>query len=578
MPLGVKDKGDATTSRSVTRKRNGSLTTPDELQEIKNSADGRRFLEKFSLLCPPGEPPSIEAISICLHQIAAMPGLSRQTVNAVRAAAFLLEELGENCVNETVKDAFDSQITEFTSDMKMLVEHVNEKIDNHLQVALEQITKATEASVARQAANVQPPQPMPTASQANTYASALINPPAHVNPKLAAKEGIKARQFLLQGLKETKYGKFDTQKLKAELNRIAKDGGMKEGKIRSVIAQKDDSILIEVDSDSSAKWFTDSINRVEFCGLLGDHVSFRTRAFNVLAFNVPLTVDPRDFNHRAEINEVNDLEDLAITALRWAKPLNRRSPQQKSAHLVLTFNSSEAANHAISNGITICHKKCHVERVKKEPLRCLKCQGWNHMARDCPEMFSTCGNCAGEHKTADCPTPRARRCVSCQSNSHASWSRECPTFLRRVRDFNERNPENLLPFFPTADPWTWSTGDTNPPAHTNSYSSQNAANRPVNAKTNTGKARAPPGKGDTYIPEHERHWEPHPTSRHNSPPSDDWWQRQMTGVGTPSGQSNTENAPTTSQPRASGSRTNVGTASQASNSGNAGPSNLNSHA
>lgn len=32
-----------------------------------------------------------------------------------------------------------------------------------------------------------------------------------------------------------------------------------------MILQKDGSILIEVDSDEAAKWFTNEINRVAFC-------------------------------------------------------------------------------------------------------------------------------------------------------------------------------------------------------------------------------------------------------------------------------------------------------------------------
>jgi hypothetical protein len=233
-----------------------------------------------------------------------------------------------------------------------------------------------------------------------------------VNPKLAAKEGIKSRQFVLMGIKESAFGQHDTQKLKEELNKISRSLGLKDGKIRSLLSQKDGNHLIEVDSDVSAKWFANSVNSVEFCSIIGEDVSFKKRVFNVMAFNAPLTVDPSDDKHREEINEANDLEGNTVRAIRWAKPMNRRSPHQRSAHLVLSFTNPEAANRAISSGITICNKKCHVERIKREPIRCLKCQGWNHMARECAAMFSRCGNCAEAHRTADCEQPRKTRCVS----------------------------------------------------------------------------------------------------------------------------------------------------------------------
>ena len=67
------------------------------------------------------------------------------------------------------------------------------------------------------------------------------------------------------------------QTFKVSLNKTAKELGLMGGKIRSVILQKDGSILIEVDSDALAKWFTNEINRVEFCVTLGDGVRFKNR-------------------------------------------------------------------------------------------------------------------------------------------------------------------------------------------------------------------------------------------------------------------------------------------------------------
>ena len=131
------------------------------------------------------------------------------------------------------------------------------------------------------------------------------------------------------------------------LNKTAKELGLLGGKIRSVILQKDGSILIEVDSDEAAKWFTNEINRVAFCVSLGDGVRFKSRIFNVLAFNVPLNLDPNDDDHCAEINETNDLEANTITTIRWAKLINRRSSNQRTAHLVLSFSNPEDANYAL---------------------------------------------------------------------------------------------------------------------------------------------------------------------------------------------------------------------------------------
>ena len=43
----------------------------------------------------------------------------------------------------------------------------------------------------------------------------------------------------------------------------------------------------------------------------------------------------------------------------------------------------------------------------------------------------------------------------CNSNTHSSWDRECPTLAKKTEEFDSRNPENSLPFFLMVNPWTW---------------------------------------------------------------------------------------------------------------------------
>ena len=53
----------------------------------------------------------------------------------------MLEEMEDTQINESVKEAFDSQITEFTSDMKMLVEDARNKLDDHFKATEERLTQ-----------------------------------------------------------------------------------------------------------------------------------------------------------------------------------------------------------------------------------------------------------------------------------------------------------------------------------------------------------------------------------------------------------------------------------------------------
>ena len=437
-------------------RRNGPSSLPEELQEIKDSLEGRKYLEKHSLLCPAGEPATHTSLATCLHQISQMAGLQRPATNAIRSVAFLLDEMEDLQVNETIKEALDSQMTEFTSDMKILIDDTKEKIEEHIKNAGERL------------ANITPPIPTSVrlameTGPAYSYALALINPPAYANPRVAAREGIKARQFLITGIKNSKFSHLDTLQLKAELNKILIDLGLTSGKIRAITSSHNGGTVIEADNDEAANWFSAEDNQRKLCENIGIDAEFRTRQYNIIAFNTSLALEPGNAEHRQEICEANNLEPGTIISAKWAKAVDKRTPTQRTAHLLLTFNNAGAANRAITNGLSICSKRCHVERTKREPIRCLKCQGWNHLAKECTEERDKCANCAGSHRTFSCLV-EDRRCVSCNTEDHASWSRKCPTFLRKIDEYNIRNPDNLLQFFPTTDPWTWSVNDGSVPS------------------------------------------------------------------------------------------------------------------
>jgi len=72
--------------------------------------------------------------------------------------------------------------------MKLLVEDAKEKIDKHIQDKVRLGTPTTGNPVGQ--------------THTQSYASALVNPPPHANPKLAAREGIKARQVMIEGIEK----------------------------------------------------------------------------------------------------------------------------------------------------------------------------------------------------------------------------------------------------------------------------------------------------------------------------------------------------------------------------------------
>jgi len=326
---------------------------------------------------------------------------------------------------------------------------------------------------------------------------------------------------MLEGIDQNSpIGKMDGTQLKAEFNKIMGEIGWKGKGIRSAIIQKNKGVLIELETDEAFRWINKKENKFQFSVEVGLDVVFKPRSHTVIAFNVPLTINPENKAHRKEICKANHLETESISSIRWVKPVARISHEQKSAHLFISFTDPFSANRALSSGLSICNKKIQAEKVKKEPTRCLKCQGWNHYAYECISTVDKCSNCVENHRTSQCPDPSRQYCVSCNASDHSSWSRSCPTYMRKVSDCDSRNPENLLQFFPTTEPWTWTTSANIKPAmnrrhdiYRPSYEHDQRTPKENSYRPRRGDWYRPAQEHDTYFPSsvvdpYEYSWKP----------------------------------------------------------------------
>jgi hypothetical protein len=178
----------------------------------------------------------------------------------------------------------------------------------------------------------------------------------------------------------------------------------------------------------------------------------KKRSHPMIAYYVPLNLNTENPAHMAEIIEANNLQSDDLLKIRWAKPPARRVPNQICGHLILTFSNPDTANRAKTEGLIICSKRVSVLKYKKEPICCMKCHGRNHIAAKCTQSFNRCGTCGlREHRTSAC-TSKSTYCVNCGVDDHTSWSRECPTFMRKCHEFDVKHPENSLPYYPSSEP------------------------------------------------------------------------------------------------------------------------------
>ncbi|KAF8256341.1 hypothetical protein EI94DRAFT_1505875, partial [Lactarius quietus] len=127
---------------------------------------------------------------------------------------------------------------------------------------------------------------------------------------------------------------------------------------------------------------------------------------------------------------------------------------QTCTHAIFTITSATAANTLLKDGLYICNTHTFPKKLKYKPKQCMKCCKWGHFAMECKAEADICGTCSEQHKTKDCKVEDKRYCLSCRSNTHASWDHNCLEFLRKCIEYSSFHPKNNLVFFPTGEDWT----------------------------------------------------------------------------------------------------------------------------
>ena len=233
-----------------------------------------------------------------------------------------------------------------------------------------------------------------------------------------------------------------------------KEDGSPELKIQSLKILKNGGILLEFDNKETVNWLKHDEHRKRFVNATGGKLNIKDRLFNIVVQFIPISTALEEDATLRNFEEDSKIPPNSIVSARWIKPINKRSPFQRFAHAIFSISSATVANHLIKQGIYINRENLRAHKDKKEPLRCLKCQNWGHVARTCKATNDTCGTCADNHRSSACPSEKPSFCVSCNSTDHPSSSRKCPEFIRRCNDLNARTPENVMPYFPTEEEWT----------------------------------------------------------------------------------------------------------------------------
>lgn len=454
----------------------------DPEHDVKDSNAARKFLIS-GMYVPPDVPFTIDVLANVILGLTQAKGVSgcKTTQVALRSVAFIMNHVDldsrTDIIMAGITERLDARladvqidliegITNMESSVREIVEKAGTAMDDVRDAVegatqkLEGVTKNVRGATQNMEGATQNIQGAATsykeALTKGITASQPFTQVTTIDPRMRAREGIRQRQILIDLASDG-----DTSELKACAITILVEAANKAlktldadtvHKVAGASRLRNGGILLEMGSAAAAVWLKEAGRTENFVAALEPGARLRTRLYSTVAQFVPVSFGPENEAELREIEETNSMKPGAIGTARWIKPINRRQTHQSMAHLAIRYTSAEDANLALLNGIIICGTRVMSIKAKREPIRCLKCHGWDHLAAACTKG-DKCGTCAGEHRTMTCNS-KAYRCVSCGTAGHASWSRECPTFKVKCMQMDKRLPENSMPYYPTDEVWT----------------------------------------------------------------------------------------------------------------------------
>jgi hypothetical protein len=364
------------------------------------------------------------------------------------AIANMVEALVDREEGKGMKERVEEAMAGVKDELKETMKKEMEEMRKETGEMMKGIMETMKASTPRATQATQRPTYSTVAAAAGAMGGAT-------DARTVARKVIQARQIRLTW--EGEGGRIRKESKPKEIRTALEDTIEFKGqahKIKTIQREKGEAI-VEMDNEEGAQWLREELDNEATKKDLG--VTVEGRKWYLMLKFVPITFDRE--KELEEMLEENGIDQRHVPQARWTKKEERRTKEQTVAHLSLTVTNENTLNYILAKGLIVHQEWKQAVKMKQEPIRCFRCQGWGHIGRDCAEEKETCRTCGEQtHETKDCKNADKRFCKPCNKDGHSSWDQQCPTFLQKCQVYDKRHPENTMPFAPSAELWTWTAG------------------------------------------------------------------------------------------------------------------------
>ena len=469
--------------------------------DIRTKEEATIFLQSREYLVPDTQADLLTLAHVLFQLGVPTTRTPKIVTDGIRAVAFLIADAaaqqmaGE--ITTLVKSQLQDHLGEFNDSVETMrdaVEHVSgatmqltDKIDEFrkdFQDVADQLTETTlELSQTTQDLTTKTSSPTPTPTIATTPESTTSPPyqsgpasyaaiasrqidPAHAD--VIARSANAEKQILILANKTNPEAppsdlteKDLVTKANLALELMDDPGTNKPTAITFIAAKKlqNDNVLYQLNSPQAAKWLRNPKVQATFLQSYSSTAHIRNKLYHVIVEFAPTSFLADSPQAHTTLERNNPISPSSVVWSKFVKPPHLRTPNQKSAHIILGLANKKDANSLIQHGIFIEGRHSTVRKTVTSPRRCLKCQRYGHHVPDCKATCDTCALCAQNHRTNLCPnTANPRKCANCKGDNalnHGAGDKDCPAFEAEKRNLHKKNPEHKYKFFPTEDPTTW---------------------------------------------------------------------------------------------------------------------------